>query len=123
MRVELKQEIAPTLYVNWVYVFYMSQLYLSFTHSPLGLIKTLDSGLDLIHWCAGYIDWITQAEELAELEAEDQQNAIKVTRRIMMKDDNNTHFYSGRPQLRQAEQHRGRAPQVSHAAAAAGGGR
>jgi len=26
----------------------------------------------------GYIDWITQAEELAELEAEDQQNAIKV---------------------------------------------
>ena len=29
----------------------------------------------------GYIDWITQAEELAELEAEDQQNAIKVTRR------------------------------------------
>lgn len=28
--------------------------------------------------CSGYIDWITQAEELAELEAEDQQNAIKV---------------------------------------------
>ena len=73
---------------------------------------------------AGYIDWITQAEELAELEAEDQQNAIKVTRR----DDggyrdNSRHFYSGRPQLRQAEQHCGRSPQVSHAAPAAGGGR
>ena len=26
----------------------------------------------------GYIDWITQAEELAELETEDNQNAIKV---------------------------------------------
>ena len=34
-----------------------------------------------------------------------------------------THFYSGRPQLRQAEQHCGRSPQVSHAAPAAGGGR
>ena len=77
----------------------------------------------LFFWCAGYIDWITQAEELAELEAEDQQNAIKVTRR----DDGGysqklRHFYSGWPQLRQAEQHRGRAPQVSHAAPAAGGG-
>ena len=26
----------------------------------------------------GYIDWITQAEELAELETEDNQNAINV---------------------------------------------
>ena len=39
-----------------------------------------------------------------------------------MRDDNNRHLYSGRPQLRQAEQHRGRTAQVSHAAAAAGGG-
>ena len=36
------------------------------------------SGASLYGKCSGYIDWITQAEELAELEAEDQQNAIKV---------------------------------------------
>ena len=91
----------------------------SLTHSTF--VKTCE--FNFVNLLAGYIDWITQAEELAELEAEDQQNAIKVMMRTGKMTTHIDYIDVGWSQLRQTEQHCGRATEVSHAAVAAGGGR